>query len=107
MHIENNTEWIGLLANQLSNALESTSVNLNPVNTTPLGRASGEAGAMSKPVSNTTYGGNTDNSVVFNSGAIQLNCQNTSDEEARRLAEKIMYYIKRQTQLENMTSYNT
>ena len=106
MPLENNTEWIGILANQISNALESTSVNLNPVNTTPLGRTSGEAGTLSRPVSNTTYGGNTDNSVVFSNGAIQLNCQNTSDEEAMRLAQKIMYYIKRQTQLDNMAMYN-
>lgn len=104
--LEKNTQWIGMLADQISNALESSSVNLNPVNTTPVGKTPSDA-PITRNVSNTTYGGNTDNSVVFQNGAIQLNCQNTSEEEAMRLAKKIMYYIKRQNQLDSMAMYNT
>lgn len=106
MPLEKNTQWIGILADRISNALESSSVNLSPINTTPVGKTSSDA-PITRNVSNTTYGGDTDNSVVFQNGAIQLNCQNTSEEEAMRLAKKIMYYIERQTQLKSMAMYNT
>lgn len=100
-----NVLW-GILADRISNALESSSVNLSPINTTPVGKTPSDA-PITRNVSNTTYGGDTDNSVVFQNGAIQLNCQNTSEEEAMRLAKKIMYYIERQTQLKSMAMYNT
>ena len=56
---------------------------------------------------NTTQnvGGNTDNSVTFNQGAINITVQNASEEEALKLAKFIMQYIQRQTQLNNMAQY--
>ena len=49
--------------------------------------------------------GNTDNSVVFNEGAIQVHVQNATEEEAMRFAQKVMEYIKRQRELDNMLAY--
>ena len=52
-----------------------------------------------------TIQGDTDNSIVFNEGAIQLNVQNATEEEAIRMAKIILEYIKRQRQLNKMLSY--
>ena len=49
--------------------------------------------------------GDTDNSVNFAEGAIQINCQNASEEEALRMAKVIMEYIKRQKELDKMLAY--
>ena len=49
--------------------------------------------------------GDTDNSITFAEGAIQINCQNASEEEAMRMAKVIMEYIKRQKELDKMLAY--
>lgn len=51
-----------------------------------------------------TQSGNTSN-VVFNEGAIKIVANNSTEEEAARLAYKIMEMIKRQTELDRMTNY--
>ena len=60
---------------------------------------------MSNNNTNNTYEGDTDNSVIFNEGAIQVTVQNASEEEAMRMARMIMEYIKRQKELDRMTKY--
>lgn len=104
MPLDRNTQWIGMLANQIGTTLESTSVNLTPSNT-PLVRSDDNHYIASGGRSGDTYEGDTDNSVVFNAGAIQLNVQNASEEEAMNMAKKIMQYIERQQELKRMTSY--
>lgn len=104
MPLENNTEWIGKLANMITSEIST----LTPTSTiTPSGGYSNNADYTASPSNNniTNVGGNTDNSVVFNSGAIQITANNSSDEEAMKLAKKIMEYIKRQTELDAMHNY--
>lgn len=55
----------------------------------------------------TTQEGNVDNSVVFQSGAIVIQANGASEQEAERLAERIMEIIERKRQLNNMTHYKT
>ena len=107
MPLEKNTSWIGLLANQIVDNMGSslTSSNLTGYQTNDNAYADNSGYIAPNNTSNTTYEGNTDNSVVFNAGAIQLICKDTSEEEARRLAKKIMEMIKRQGELDRMTSY--
>lgn len=53
----------------------------------------------------TTQGGDTDNSVTFNAGAIVIQAQGTSEAEAERLADLIMDKIARKQQIRKMTHY--
>ena len=62
-------------------------------------------GYMTTNNSTSNITGDTDNSVTFESGAIQITANNSSAEEAERLAKKIMELIKRQKQLDGMMSY--
>ena len=41
----------------------------------------------------------------FEQGSIVINCQNASEEEAERMARKIIELIKRQRQIDGMMSY--
>lgn len=99
MPLENNTQWIGMLAGEISSTLKSS---LIPTNTRRVD-SMGYDGYSNR--SSTVYEGNSDNRVIFNSGAIQLTVRNASEEEAIRLAKLIMQYIKRQEELKRMTSY--
>lgn len=99
MPLENNTQWIGMLAGEISSTLKSS---LIPSNTRRVDNM-GYEGSSNR--SSTVYEGNSDNRVIFNSGAIQLIVRNASEEEAIRLAKIIMQYIKRQEELKRMTSY--
>lgn len=107
--LERNIEWIDGLANQLGSKLVPYMSRLTPVSSSSstLTPTVGKTNYMTTNNSggNTTYEGDTDNSMIFNEGAIQLFCQNTSDEEALRLAKKIMEIIKRQNQIDRMTHY--
>lgn len=107
--LKRNTEWIDGLANQLEDKLTSGVNRLKPVNfasgTTTPNYSNGTNYMTTNNNSGDTYEGNTDNSVVFNAGAIQINCQNASDEEALRMAKKIIAIIKRQDQIDKMTHY--
>ena len=55
----------------------------------------------------TREGDKIDNSITFNAGAIQITCQNASEEEARRMADIIIERIKRQRQIDDMTDDKT
>lgn len=108
--LERNIEWIDGLANQLGSKLVPYMSRLTPVSpsSSPLTPTVGKTNnymTTNNSGGNTTYEGDTDNSMIFNEGAIQLFCQNTSDEEALRLAKKIMEIIKRQNQIDRMTHY--
>ena len=110
MPLEKNTGWIdslaGTLANKRGNAdriPSKTGMNTSEGNSveTPqyLTRTnSGNTGA----VGNT----NNNNSINISEGAIQINCANASEEEARRMAKIIMEEIKRKQELEGMLKYN-
>lgn len=110
MPLEKNTGWIdslaGTLANKIGNAdiiPSKTGMNTSEGNSveTPqyLTRTnSGNTGA----VGNT----NNNNSINISEGAIQINCANASEEEARRMAKIIMEEIKRKQELEGMLKYN-
>ena len=129
MPLENNTGWIGVLAEMITTKMS----NMQPTNTSQMTTNNNNDNTSNEYLTNNstnnkyltnntnntsneyltrndnstsnTYGGNIDNSVVFNQGAIQINVQNANEEEAMRMAQKIMEYIKRQQQLDKMTSY--
>ncbi len=105
MPLENNTDWIGKLANMITSEMRS----IVPTNTHTLSghnRAGGQRYISTNNNSTTQHiQGDTDNSIVFNAGAIQLNVQNATDAEAMRLAKKIMELIKRQRELDAMALY--
>lgn len=110
MPLEKNTGWIdslaGTLANKIGNAdiiPSKTGMNTSEGNSveTPqyLTRTnSGNTGAVGST--------NNNNTVNISEGAIQINCANASEEEARRMAKIIMEEIKRKQELEGMLKYN-
>ena len=105
MPLENNTGWIGRLASMISTQME----NIRPTNTSQMTTTNqgdtNQKYMTSNNNTNNTYEGDTDNSVIFNEGAIQVTVQNASEEEAMRMARMIMEYIKRQKELDRMTKY--
>lgn len=107
MPLENNTSWISQLAGVISSKIVPT---LTPMatNSTSVTNNSGDTNRYLTTNNNNTQTiqGDTDNSVTFAKGAIQINVQNASEEESIRMARKIMDYIKRQTELNNMTMYS-
>lgn len=108
MPLENNTEWIGVLANMISSKMDSSS-SMTPTNNSSVSNYDGsqENSYMTSTNNSTTNSTNsTDNSITFASGAIQITAQNSSDAEAEKLAKKIMEYIKRQQELNKMLAYN-
>lgn len=107
MPLEKNTGWIGVLASKLMDYADRNTLvptNTNQITTTNQGDTN-QRYLTNNSTNSTTYQGDTDNSVTFNQGAIQLNVQNATEEEAIRLAKKIMEYIKRQRELDRMTAY--
>lgn len=104
MPLEKNTSWIGILASKIMDYAS----NLVPSNSTQYTTNQGDTNNqryLTTNNNNYTTQGNTDNSVVFNKGAIQITVQNASEEEAIKLARKIMEYIKRQKELDRMFMY--
>lgn len=103
MPLENNTQWIGVLAKMIRTEMQE----IRPTNTHLVSRGSdtNTGGYMTTNNSTSNVTGDTDNSVTFESGAIQITANNSSAEEAERLAKKIMELIKRQKQLDGMMSY--
>ena len=99
--LENNLGWISRLANELASEMRPT----NSYGRVSSNSSGGQEYMTNNSNTSTTYHGNTDNSVVFNEGAIQVTVQNASDEEARKFAKKILEYIKRQKQLDKMVRY--
>lgn len=103
--LENNLGWIDTLSNMIVSRMPN---NLVPTNTSSVTNTQGDTNQRyltNNSNTSTTYEGDTDNSIIFNEGAIQVNVQNASDEEAFRLAKKILEYIKRQKELDRMMCY--
>ena len=105
--LENNLGWIDSLATMITAKMTGNIVPSNSraiTNNTNQGD-NNQRYLTNNNTSNTTYEGNTDNSIIFNSGAIQVNVQNASEEEALKFAKKILEYIKRQKELDRMLCY--
>ena len=104
--LENNIGWITKLATMISSQIEGIRPTNSNVTTTNQGDSNNQR-YLTTTNNNTTQTiqGDTDNSIVFNEGAIQLNVQNATEEEAIRMAKIILEYIKRQRQLDKMLSY--
>ena len=84
--------------------------NIRPTNTSEMNTTNNEDTTnryltTNNNTNSSTVQGDTDNSINFNEGAIQITVQNASEEEAMRLAKMIMEYIKRQKQLDRMMNY--
>ena len=119
MPLENNTEWIGVLASMITQEMRS----IRPTNTSQMTNTTNNNEDTTNKYlttneditnrylttnnnnNNQTIQGDTDNSINFNEGSIQITVQNASEEEAMRLAKMIMEYIKRQKQLDSMMNY--
>lgn len=106
MPLENNTGWIGVLASMITQEMR----NIRPINTSEMNTTNNEDTTnryltTNNNTNSSTVQGDTDNSINFNEGAIQITVQNASEEEAMRLAKMIMEYIKRQKQLDRMMNY--
>lgn len=110
MPLENNTGWINDLAFMISRQIMSVEDRqFTPMDssvTNNNSQSTSEDRYMTSNVTNNNNAvGDTDNSITFAEGAIQINCQNASEEEAMRMAKVIMEYIKRQQQLDKMLAY--
>lgn len=81
-------------------------VNLKPSTSSVVTNTEGDTTShyLTNNTSNTNQG-SVDNSVTFGSGAIQINVQNATPQEAENLAQQIMAYIKRQQQLDSISKY--
>lgn len=105
MPLEKNTGWIGILASKIMDYASNLTPSNSTQYTTNQGDSNNQRYLTTNNNNNYTTQGNTDNSVVFNKGAIQITVQNASEEEAIRLARKVMEYIKRQKELDRMFMY--
>ena len=106
MPLENNTGWIGVLASMITQEMRNIRpTNTNEINTTNNEDTTNRYLTTNNNTNSSTVQGDTDNSINFNEGAIQITVQNASEEEAMRLAKMIMEYIKRQKQLDRMMNY--
>ena len=106
MPLENNTSWIGVLASMITQEMRNIRpTNTNEMNTTNNEDTTNRYLTTNNNTNSSTVQGDTDNSINFNEGAIQITVQNASEEEAMRLAKMIMEYIKRQKQLDRMMNY--
>lgn len=105
MPLENNTSWIGRLADMLYTEMN----DIVPTNSNHISSSGNQGSAQRYLTTNNnnsqTIQGDTDNSVVFNEGAIQIIVQNATEAEAIRLAKMVMEYIKRQQELDRMVKY--
>ena len=107
--LENNTEWLGKLATMLNTEMLKASSEMKPTNNLSQNTSvnTSNTNYITNSTSPQTISGDTDNSTVINinSGAIQITAKDCSDAEAEKLAKKIMSYIKRQKELEDMANY--
>lgn len=104
MPLEKNTGWINNLAGQLVDNV-SHMIPSNSSGSIHTNASSGNTYMTNNSGGNTTDNSTTDNSVVFENGAIQIIANNSSVEEAEKLAEQIMAYIQRKQQIKSMLSY--
>lgn len=117
MPLENNTGWISDLAYMISRQIQSATTpeasgtQLTPVNTQTSNTSSVVNGDTNNSYLTTNnnntqqVAGDTDNSITFEPGAIQINVQQATQEEAMKMAQMIMVYIQRQQELKTMMNY--
>ena len=109
MPLENNTGWIGQLASMLATQLFTQFIPTNSsVTDTSDNETNNNQRYLTTNNTNTTstVQGDTDNSITFSEGAIQVNIQNASEDEAIKFAKKVMEYIERQQELRGMLNYS-
>lgn len=110
MPLEKNTGWIDSLAGTLANKIGNADIIPSKTGMKTSGGNSVETPQYLTRTNsgNTGAVGNTNNnnSINISEGAIQINCANASEEEARRMAKIIMEEIKRKQELEGMLKYN-
>lgn len=109
MPLENNTGWISSLATMLATQIAQPVIT--PVNTQQVTNTAGYTNNSSEylttnSTNTVTHEGDTDNSITFNEGSIQVYVQSATEEEARKLARKVMEYIKRYRELDRMTKFS-
>lgn len=104
--LENNLGWISQLASMLKDKMDN---NIAPANNRQYienGDTNNQSSYLTTNNNNTqTVQGDTNNSVVFSEGSIQITIQNASEEEAIKFARVVMEYIKRQQELDRMLQY--
>lgn len=111
MPLEKNTGWIDSLAGTLANKIGNADIIPSK---TGMNTSVGNSVETPQYLTRTTNSGNSgvvgntnnNNTVNISEGAIQINCANASEEEARRMAKIIMEEIKRKQELEGMLKYN-
>lgn len=110
MPLENNTQWIGQLAGMINSNMQTgrivpSNTNETTNNTSNVGDTNNRYMTNNTTNTNSTVQGDTDNSVTFNEGAIQINIQSATEDEARKFAKKVMELIKRRQELDAMSNY--
>ena len=111
MPLEKNTGWIDNLAGMLVSKIGNADIIPSKTNVVTSG---GNNVKTPQYLTRTSNSGNTgvvgdtnnNNSINISEGAIQINCANASEEEARRMAKIIMEEIKRKQELEGMLKYS-
>lgn len=105
--LENNLGWISQLASMLTDRMDNSIVPANNKQYIENGGDTNNQSSYLTTNNNTTQTvqGDTNNSVVFSEGSIQITIQNASEEEAIKFARVVMEYIKRQQELDRMLQY--
>lgn len=111
MPLEKNTGWIDNLAGMLVSKIGNADIIPSKTDVVTSG---GNNVKTPQYLTRTSNSGNTgvvgdtnnNNSINISEGAIQINCANASEEEARRMAKIIMEEIKRKQELEGMLKYS-
>lgn len=104
--LENNLGWISQLASMLTDKMNNNIVPANNRQYIENGDTNNQSSYLTTNNNNTqTVQGDTNNSVVFSEGSIQITIQNASEEEAIKFARVVMEYIKRQQELDRMLQY--
>lgn len=82
---------------------------ITPVNTQTVNKSNTDSSTTnyltSTNKSNTVNEGDTDNSITFAQGSIVIYATGTDDKDLEEMAKKIMLYIKRQKELEDIHKY--
>lgn len=107
--LENNLGWISELSRMITDTMSSQNT-FTPVNSSyhaPVGNTTANK-YLTSNVTNNNRSDNiqNDNSVTFGPGSIQITVKDASEESAIKMAKYVMSYIKRQTELDRMASYN-
>ena len=104
--LENNTKWLGIMADMIVEKIATAFISATK-------SLKYDTGNNITYVTNTNTNKGTetsrvqhiDKSIHFENGAIQITANGCSDEEAERLANKILRIIKRKQELDDMLMY--